>query len=242
MHGDADGKTEFISYPTHRVVGTIEDPRSARAAIEALSRAGFEPSEIDVLHGEEDLRRLDPTGEEHGFLARFQRTLIRHVAPMEEYRHLRQHVDDVRAGRFVIMVLAKERDKRQRAADILNAHDAEFVGFYGRWAYESLEETGTAGSGRSSVDTTYEIDLDGIVTRVRYESGSSAVITDPAEPASGRVAKVTWVRPGVSLLSWQDADAVPVVCVADVENGTAYGSVVRGGTLQHVEGTVRRVE
>ena len=40
---------------------------------------------------------------------------------------------------FVIMVLAKEREKRNVAADILNSHGAEFVGFYGRWAWQSLE-------------------------------------------------------------------------------------------------------
>jgi hypothetical protein len=36
------------------------------------------------------------------------------------------------------MVLAKEREQRTVAADILNAHGADFVGFYGRWAWEGL--------------------------------------------------------------------------------------------------------
>jgi len=46
------------------------------------------------------------------------------------------HLDDVRAGRFVIMVLAKRREQRMVAADVLNANGAEFIGFYGRWAWE----------------------------------------------------------------------------------------------------------
>ena len=112
--------------------------KDARAAIEELLSAGFQTADIDILHGEEDLHRLDPTGAEHGFLAQFQRTLIRIAGPAEEFKHLRHHVDDVRAGRFVIMVLAKEREKRNVAADILNSHGAEFVGFYGRWAWQSL--------------------------------------------------------------------------------------------------------
>lgn len=37
------------------------------------------------------------------------------------------------------MVLAKEREKRNVAADILNSHGAECVSFYGRWAWQSLE-------------------------------------------------------------------------------------------------------
>ena len=101
--------------------------------------AGFQAADIDILHGEEDLHRLDPTGADHGFLAQFQRTLIRMAGPAEEFKHLRHHISDVRAGRFVIMVLAKEREKRDVAADILNSHGAEFVGFYGRWAWQSLE-------------------------------------------------------------------------------------------------------
>jgi predicted SnoaL-like aldol condensation-catalyzing enzyme len=132
---------DFIPYPTHRVVGTIADPKDARAAIEGLLSVGFQTADIDILHGEKDLHRLDPTGAEHGFLAQFQRTLIRIAGPAEEFKHLRHHIDDVRAGRFVIMVLAKERERRNVAADILNSHGAEFVGFYGRWAWQSLSGT-----------------------------------------------------------------------------------------------------
>ena len=134
------GSTEgsgFIGYPTNRVVGTVGDAATAGAAIEALLRAGFDREHIDVLHNEEDLRRLDPTGDAHGFLAQFQRTLIR-AFDLEEFKYLNHHVEDVRAGRFVIMVLAKRRPLRVLAADILHQFGAEFVGFYGRWACEDL--------------------------------------------------------------------------------------------------------
>lgn len=130
---------DFIPYPTNRVVGTIADAKDARAALDSLLNARFQHSEVDILHGENDLQRLDPTGAEHGFLAQFQRTLIRTAGPAEEFQHLSRHFEDVRAGRFVIMVLAKEREKRDIAADVLNAHGAEFVGFYGRWAFESMD-------------------------------------------------------------------------------------------------------
>jgi hypothetical protein len=90
------------------------------------------------LHGEHDLNRLDPTGAEHGFLARFQRTLIRTAGPVEEYKHLTRHIDDVRAGRFVVMVLAKQPSQRRTAAEVLSSHGAEFIGFYGRWAYQAF--------------------------------------------------------------------------------------------------------
>ena len=91
----------FIPYPTNRVVGTIADAEHADAAVKALVEAGFDRQSIDVLHGDEDLSRLDPTGAEHGVLERLQRALIRTGGPAEEYKHLMHHVEDVRAGRFV---------------------------------------------------------------------------------------------------------------------------------------------
>ena len=128
----------FIPYPTNRVVGTIASAEHANAAVKSLVEAGFERQSIDVLSGQEDLSRLDPTGSEHGVLERLQRALIRAGRPAEEHKHLMRHVEDVRAGRFVVMVLAPEREARTIAADILSAHGAEFVGFYGRWAWRGV--------------------------------------------------------------------------------------------------------
>lgn len=135
MKAASTERRDFVT--TNRVVGTVADAAKATAAIDALLRAGFDRELIDVLHGEEDLRRLDPTGAEHGFLAQFQRRLIR-TFDLEEFKHLTHHADDVRAGRFVITVLTTRRSLRIVAADILHQHGAEFVGFYGRWAWEEL--------------------------------------------------------------------------------------------------------
>lgn len=140
MRAESTERKDFIPYPTNRVVGTITDAGKARDAIDALLRAGFDRKCIDLLHGEEDLKRLDSDSAAHGFLAQFQRTLIR-TFDFEEFKHLAHHIEDVRAGRFVIMVLIKRRALRMVASDILHQHGAEFVGFYGRWAWEELPAT-----------------------------------------------------------------------------------------------------
>ena len=177
---------DFIAYPTNRVVGTIADAKSARAAIEALLQAGVERGDIDVLHGESDLHRLDPSGAEHGFLAQFQRTLIRLAGPIEESAHLRHHMEDVRAGRFVIMVLAKGQDRRDLVAGILNAHGAEFMGFYGRWAWRSMsggnvERTDVSGVG-SERGQSYETELDGVGLRLHFDFQDEVVDATITEP------------------------------------------------------------
>ena len=79
----AEHPDDFIAYPTNRVVGTIADPAAARRAVDALSDAGFARETIDVLHGEQDLHRLDPSGNEHGVFAQLQRALIRGAAGYE---------------------------------------------------------------------------------------------------------------------------------------------------------------
>jgi uncharacterized protein (TIGR02246 family) len=142
MNSASTERRDF-AYPTNRVVGTVADGGNARAATGALLQAGFNMDDIDILHGEKDLERLDEIGAEHGFIAQFQRTMIR-TFELEEFKHLTHHLEDVRAGRFVIMVLAKRRVQRIVAADILNRYGAEFVGFYGRWAWEALPGTAQA--------------------------------------------------------------------------------------------------
>jgi hypothetical protein len=42
---------------------------------------------IDVLHGEQDLNRLDPSGTAHDLFVTLQRTLIRSAAG-SEFKHL----------------------------------------------------------------------------------------------------------------------------------------------------------
>jgi hypothetical protein len=129
---------DFIPYPTNCVAGTVTDVTRARAAVDALLEAGFVRDDIEILYADDGVHRLDPKGEEHGFLAQFQRTPLRNLAQVEEYKHLMHHVEDLRAGRFVIMVLARKRDKRQAAAHILSAHGAESIGFYGKWAWQGF--------------------------------------------------------------------------------------------------------
>jgi hypothetical protein len=234
---------DFIPYPTNRIVGTIDDVERVRAAIEALADAGFNPEEIDVLHGEGDLQRLDPTGEGHGFFARFQRTLIRTVGAVEEFEHLSGHIDDVRAGRFIVMVLARKPAQRAIAAEILSSHGAESVGFYGRWAYQAFEggQTEAQPGDRWHAGEAYELRANELVTRIRVESDTAAVISDGQGASSELRANVSRIASEIVMLSWQDESGAPIVHVVDLARGIAH-AVLRepDGQLRHVTGTVHR--
>jgi hypothetical protein len=246
MASDVRQPDAHIAYPTNRVLGSLVDPKHAQAAIEALLRVGFARSDIDILHGEQDLHRQDPTGSEHKFLAQFQRTLIRTLG--DEHKHLQHYIEDVRAGRSVIMVLAKERDKREVAADILGSHGAGSIEFYGRWSWQSLDPHHAAPVDTSVQDPapgrTYEIHIGDKTTRVRLDSDSRITILRASASARDltRLA-VTHLKPQVLLITWQEADRTTNVHVYDFETGEAHAVVSYFNRSVHSEhGTVRRVD
>jgi hypothetical protein len=244
--GNMHQPDDFIAYPTNRVVGTIVDPKHAKAAIEALLEGGFARQDIDILHGEDDLHRADRTGAEHTFLAQFQRTFARTLG--DEDKHLRHLIEDVRAGRSVIMVLAKKRDKREAAADILGSHGAEAIEFYGRWAWHALESHPAAPVDASLRDPTpgrtYEINVSGTATRVRLDSESRMTILRRSAGSQdlSRIA-VTHIKPQLLLITWQEDRTTTNVHVYDFETGEAHAVVSYADhRVDRARGTVRRVE
>lgn len=242
MASDLRQVDAFIAYPTNRVVCTIADPKNAQAAIEALLQAGFTGQDIEVLHTEEDLHRPSP-GSEHTFLEQFQRTLIRALS--DEYHHLRHYVDDVRAGRTVIMVLAKEPDRRETAADILGSYGAQSIEFYGRWSWQSLEPHPAPPDGSVSDPApgrTYAIEFDGTMIRARMDSLSRVTIfsSTAGAPALSRL-PVTYLKPHLLMLTWQDADRTTHVHVYDFETNEAHAVVTYYNRSVHrARGTIRR--
>ena len=129
--------SDLILYPTNKVIGIIDDADDCKAALNDLRAAGFTADAIEVLSGKEDARRLDPTGEEHGPMARFARW-IQKAGDMEP-EHVRRHEQEVQAGHFGIGVIAKEPEAREKVRKILKAHNGHFINFYGQWAIELMD-------------------------------------------------------------------------------------------------------
>lgn len=141
MNPSQSQSDDLIPNPPNRVMGAIPDVAKAREAIKELLRQGVEAEDIDLLHGDEGMHRLDPADAELGFLSRFHRTLVELAAVNEESLDLRHHLDDLQAGRFVLMVRAVGAGSKQAIADTLRAYGGEHVGFFGRWAWEALDDT-----------------------------------------------------------------------------------------------------
>ena len=136
---DKHDNSDFIPYPTDKVVGIIDDSDDAKAALRDLRAAGFTAAEIEVLTGEEGAHRIDVTGEGHGPLARFVRSfqkVLGHYEPV----HVRRHEEELLAGHFGIGVTAKEPERREKVLEILKSHHGHFINFYGQWTMEVLEK------------------------------------------------------------------------------------------------------
>ncbi|MDQ3802550.1 MAG: hypothetical protein M3416_01670 [Acidobacteriota bacterium] len=138
---DAGGRhddSDFIFYPTNKVVGIVDDPGDAKAALRDLRAAGFTVDEIEVLTGEEGAHRIDMTGEGHGPLARGVRALQKLLGDYEP-AHVRRHEQEFLAGHYGIGVTAKDQEAREKVREILKSHNGHFINFYGVWAMEVLE-------------------------------------------------------------------------------------------------------
>jgi hypothetical protein len=133
-----EDKSDFIPYPTNRVVGIINDVRDAKAAVRDLQKAGFSETQIRVLTGKEGARRINARGDKHGAWARMLRS-IQKVLGDYEIPHATRHEKEMLAGHFGIGVTASDKDDRKKALKILKSHRGHFINFYGPLTMEILK-------------------------------------------------------------------------------------------------------
>ena len=130
---------EFTFDPTNKIIGIIDDPTEAKAAVRDLRAADFTADEIEVLMGEEGAQGIDMSGEGHEasvhIVPSTQKLPTYYDAPVI----VRRVEEEMLAGHYVIGITAKEPEARARALDILKSHGGHFINFYGRWAAEALE-------------------------------------------------------------------------------------------------------
>ena len=135
---DANDKSDFIPYPTDRVVGIIDDAGDVQGALCDLKSAGFGPDDIRLLTGEAGARRIDIKGDEHGPLAHVVRS-VQEVLGSYEIEHLTRYEQELLAGHFGIGVIAHDVQGQDKVRQILKAHHGHFINYYSRWVVEYLE-------------------------------------------------------------------------------------------------------
>jgi hypothetical protein len=127
-----------------RVIGVIDDPSQLTAAIQDLTREGYNHEDIIVLCGAEGAARVEAADRRPGpvgWLYRFAEHVLSDE-PKERERYARE----LAAGRFLIAVPADERRKSQ-VAKVLASHGAHDMEHFGKYYGEPLGSGGESVSG-----------------------------------------------------------------------------------------------
>ena len=126
-----------IGYPTNRLVGVIDDPTDAAAALAEFKAHGFAERDLELLRGQEGADRMDGTGHVSGWLWRLRRafdfTLMDQLVDFAAYER------GLRDGRAVVMVRVHGDAPKAAAHEILKRHHGHFINYYGRFATEELD-------------------------------------------------------------------------------------------------------
>jgi hypothetical protein len=128
---------ESLTILADHILAIIMDSDEATGIVETLNYNGFSPNDIGVLSGMEDAAKLDATSGKKGFFAKLATAGVdmgdRDIDYIKQYRRA------VLNGRTVIAVAAKNDDVRNIARQILKAHGARFIIYFGRFGTQVLE-------------------------------------------------------------------------------------------------------
>jgi hypothetical protein len=134
---------DMLVYPTEKVVAVVDDRGALDGVLSALSEAGVPDGEVEILSGQRDAEKLDPTGEEHGPLQRAMRTVQKALG--DESERLEALNAELEAGNYVVQVGLTEEDddrreqEKQRVGRVLKDRGARDVAFYGEYQIEELQ-------------------------------------------------------------------------------------------------------
>lgn len=126
----------FVSYPTHALVGVIDDPDEAARAEEELVASSVS-NDVFSLRGAEAADEIDASGKHHGLLARIVR-LVQFTTMDGD--HAQRYEDEARAGHSVMFVHLEKYEDVEPMRQILKNHGGHFINWYGRLYFEVLDQ------------------------------------------------------------------------------------------------------
>lgn len=125
----------FINYPTGRLLAVFDRRDDAAAARDALQADGFSPDAIDMLAGDEGVRRLDGMGAS-GPLARALRAV--QFTTMDQMPDFVRYEAAMRSGATVVSVRPASDVARAAAINTLTDRGAHFINWFGRLSTEEI--------------------------------------------------------------------------------------------------------
>ena len=131
--------SEFTFDPTNKVVGSIDAAGDAKDALVDLTAAGFTEKEVELLTNEDGAARINMSGEGDKAMVHVYDSTQKVPAFYDAPVIVRRVEQELRASHYLIGVVAKDNEARERVREILKSHGGHFINFYGRFAAEALE-------------------------------------------------------------------------------------------------------
>jgi hypothetical protein len=132
-------RSEFTFDPTNKVVGSIDAADDVKAALRDLEAAGFTADEVELLTDEEGSRRISVSYEGYEPVVHIFDSAQKIPAFYDAPVIVKRVEQELRAGHYLVGVIAEDSEGRERALEILKANRGHFINFYGRLAAEALE-------------------------------------------------------------------------------------------------------
>lgn len=128
-------QVEFLSYPEQQVLAILDDREAAVEAIRSLRRGDL-VRQVDVYYGEAGAAAIDSEGLVHGVTGVTSRTVEHLVADLDD---LTKYDEAVRLRKVVVAFDGRDEDVRRRGADVLIAHGAHTIQYFGPLAVQVLD-------------------------------------------------------------------------------------------------------
>ena len=126
--------TEFIGYPTGKVLAVFDRAADADRAIAGLR--ALNATDVERFHGVADADRFDATGVRHGAVARVLRTV--QFGLMDQLPAMAWYEAALREGKVVVAVRTRNRAMTLRVVEALKGAGGHFINHFGRAATEEF--------------------------------------------------------------------------------------------------------
>jgi hypothetical protein len=132
----ADRSTRTIGSAVGRMLAVFDTRADAEAAVQALTDAGVDASQIELYEGDEDAAAFDASGRRRGLRGRLYRII--EFSWADQAPDFAWYEAAVREGRVVLSVRVRGQRQLKQATDIVLAHDGHFVNHFGWFETQEL--------------------------------------------------------------------------------------------------------
>ncbi len=129
---------DLIKYPANHVVGVVNTAQQVSALVPELLSNGFPDSEIHVHCGSAVADELEASTGRTGLAGVAIRIAEALGIENVEMEVKTRYEEALRDGHYVVLIAAATEERKERASEILERHDAHTVTFHGRFTIENI--------------------------------------------------------------------------------------------------------